>query len=341
MSKRSKRQVSLTNSKIAVVGSGSWATALVKSLQMKSSNVYWWVRSQENIDFIIKHHRNPKYLRSVEINIDKDKIFTDIKEVLRDAEVVFLVIPSLFLRKSLVGLKPIDFKNKIIVSTIKGIIPRRNLLISEYLQTTFKISKENYIFLTGPTHAEEVANNRLTFITLASESESNIDKTASLLGNAFLKIRKSNDIVGLEYASIVKNIYAIALGICNSLGYGDNFQAVLISNAIKEMKLFLDAICPYQRVIMSSGYLGDLIATSVSQFSRNRTFGNMIGKGYSTRSALLEMNMIPEGYYAVRPFYRLVRKSGVKMEIVKSVYRILYKKVTPIEEFQKLETFLI
>jgi len=341
MEKPSKKNIKPENRKIALAGDGSWGTALVKSLRSNNRDVKWWVRNQGTIDFIEKYNRNPDYLRQTEINLEPERISTNLSSIIRDSEIALFVIPSLFFRKSLASLTPSDFEGKIVISAIKGIIPKNDMLISDYFFEHFKVPKDKFVFLTGPSHSEEVANKRMTFITLASKSEELASEMAEIFDNDFLKIRTSQDVEGLEYAAILKNIYAIATGICHSMGYGDNYLAVFVSYAVQEMEHFLDKVCPFDRDIKTSGYLGDLMVTSFSQFSRNRTFGGMIGRGYSTKSALFEMNMIPEGYFTVRSFYRILKKHDVDMKIVKTVYKILYQKLSPAEEFRKLEKFFI
>lgn len=341
MGKTLKKTIKPGKNKIVVVGDGSWGTALVKSLRSHLQDVSWWVRNEETIDFVKKYNRNPDYLRSVDVNVEPERISTNITKLVKEAEIVLFAIPSLYFRRSVVGLAPDDLKNKVIISAIKGIIPNNDMLVSDYLKEHFKVDEDKFVFLTGPSHSEEVANKRMTFITLASKSRELAEEMAVLFDNSFIKIRTSDDVEGLEYAAILKNIYAIAMGICHSMGYGDNYQAVFASNAIREMEQFLNQICPAERDIKTSGYLGDLMVTSFSQFSRNRTFGGMIGRGYSTRSALLEMNMIPEGYFAVHSFFRILKKRNLDMKIVKAIYRILYQKTPPAEEFQKLEEYFI
>lgn len=341
MEKKSGKTTKLQKRKIAVAGDGSWGTALVKTLRSNSTDVSWWVRKQEIIDFVRKNNRNPDYLRSVEINIEPERISTNLVTVVEKTDIILFVIPSLYFRRSVIKLTSSNLEDKVVISGIKGIIPHHDMLISDYFFEHFKVPADKFVFLTGPSHSEEVANKRMTFITLASKSLSLVEDMAGIFDNGFLKIRTSSDVEGLEYAAILKNIYSIATGICHSMGYGDNYLAVFVSNAIREMKSFLDYACPAERDIKNSGYLGDLLVTSFSQFSRNRTFGGMIGRGYSIKSALFEMNMIPEGYFTVRSFCRILKKYDIEMPIVQAVYKILYQKGNPVEEFQKLESYFI
>jgi len=325
--------------KIAILGSGSWATALVKTLEIENE-LFWWVKDQKSAQFIRKYHRNPDYLRAVELNIKSEHIFDDKAEAINLAEIILFVIPSLYLKESLKGLDKKIFQKKILISAIKGLIPGDNILVSDFFKKYYEIKEEQYVFLTGPSHAEEVIRRRSTYITLVTESRYNADVLSPLFTKDFLKIRTAKGVKGHEYASVMKNIYAIASGICHSLGYGDNFQAVLVSNAILEMNKFMKRACCDSKLILSSGYLGDLLVTSYSQYSRNRTFGNMIGHGYHPKAALLEMNMIPEGYFAVNSFYQIMKQSPVNLKIIRTVYRILYKGADATEEFKKLEKHL-
>ncbi|HPD64308.1 MAG TPA: NAD(P)-binding domain-containing protein [Bacteroidia bacterium] len=323
--------------KVAIIGDGSWGTALTKTLfDKKEVELYWWIRQQKTYEYIVRYGRNPRYLRSVDIDLKPRFLSTDIKYVAENAEIVFIAIPSLFIRQNLSLLQASDFEGKVIVSTTKGILTHKNMLVSEYMKAHFAVPPEKYVFLTGPSHAEEVVNQMNTYLTLASVSS----ETASLIGNLlktnFLNFRTSTDIKGLEYSASLKNIYAIASGVSHSLGYGDNFIAVLISNAIRETQKFLEHCCICTRNIMTSGYLGDLMVTAFSQFSRNRMFGEMIGHGYSPRAALLELNMIPEGYYSIRPFYRIARESHIEMKIVTAMYQILYEQEDPHQILEQL-----
>jgi len=341
MDKLLKKQQKSQKIKVAILGDGSWATALCNTINENGGDVYWWVRLPETIDYIKKHHRNPDFLRTIGLTIDPQKISNDIVEIVKKADALLFAIPSLYLRDSLKPLSKKDFQNKLVVSAIKGILPRSHELISEFFRNRYSIPADNYVFLTGPSHAEEVADQRLTYLTLASTSELSIEIVKNIIRNDFIRVRGSSDIKGLEYATVLKNIYAIAVGMCHSLGYGDNFLAVFTANAAKEMSDFLELAAPADRKFYSSAYLGDLMVTTFSQFSRNRTFGSMIGKGYSVKSALLEMNMVPEGYYAVNAFYAVLKNYPVKMHIVEAVYHILYKKQPVHDEIKKLQKYFM
>lgn len=326
----------MNKSKIAVIGGGSWATAIVKILGNNINQVNWWVRSQETAEHIKKYKHNPNYLSSVEFEAGKLFVSTDLKEIVLQSEVVILAVPSAFLKEALRTVESKDFKNKIVFSAIKGIVPEHNLIVAEFINQIFQVPLENIGVITGPCHAEEVAMEKLSYLTVASQDASNAEFLASNLACRYIKTTVSDDIYGTEYSAVLKNVFAIASGVCHGLGYGDNFQAVLISNAIQEIKRFVDKVHPIERDIKSSAYLGDLMVTAYSQFSRNRTFGNMIGKGYSVKTAQMEMNMIAEGYYGVKCVYEINKEYKVDMPITDSVYRILYERMSPAIEMRLL-----
>lgn len=320
---------------VAVIGSGSWATALVKMLLFNEQCINWYIRKPETIAYIIEHKRNPHYLSSV--NIDSKCLFMsdNLKDVISRSEIIIFAIPSAFLKETLSG-KEVDLNGKLVVSAIKGIIPNDNLTIAEYFNQYHKVPFSKIGIIAGPCHAEEVALERLSYLTIASKTTGTSRLIAEKLHSHFIKTVIAKDIYGTEYAAVLKNIYAIATGISHGLGYGDNFISVLISNAYREMKRFLDNTYPSKRKLGSSAYLGDLLVTAYSQFSRNRTFGNMIGKGYSAKSAMLEMNMIAEGYYSTRCIMEINQKFKVKMPIAEAVYNILYERISPSMEIRLL-----
>jgi glycerol-3-phosphate dehydrogenase (NAD(P)+) len=322
--------------KIAVIGGGSWATAIVKMLCNNAKEVNWWIRSEAVIDHIKKYRHNPNYLTSVEFDTSKLILSKDIKEVIAKSDMIIMAVPSAFLKDALKGLTAENFKNKNIFSAIKGIVPEDLLIVGEFFNKNFSIPMENIGVITGPCHAEEVAMEKLSYLTVASQNTEIASFIASQLNCRYIKTTVSDDIYGTEYSAVLKNVFAIASGICHGLGYGDNFQAVLISNAIQEIKRFVDEVHPIDRDIKSSAYLGDLLVTAYSQYSRNRTFGAMIGKGYSVKHAQLEMNMIAEGYYGVKCVYEINKTYNVDMPITTAVYNILYEKASPASEMLAL-----
>lgn len=321
---------------LAVIGGGSWATALVKILLNNVPVVHWWLRNPESVEFIRRYHHNPHYLSDVEFDLKKIIPSSDLQEVVRNCEWIVLAVPAAFLNTALKGLDKNLLKDKKIFSAIKGIIPEHNLIPGDYMQQEFKVPLNSMGVITGPCHAEEVALEKLSYLTIACQDNTNATQMASMLGCRYIRTIISDDIYGTEYAAVLKNIVAIASGICHGLGYGDNFQAVLISNAIREIKRFVDAVHPIERDINDSAYLGDLLVTAYSQFSRNRTFGNMVGKGYSVKSAQVEMNMIAEGYYAADCIHEINQKLNVDLPICLAVYNILYGKVSPRMEMRLL-----
>ena len=322
--------------KVAVIGGGSWATAIVKMLCNNATGVHWWLRNASVVEHIKKYKHNPNYLTSVEFDTNKLLLNTDLKDVLSKADVLIMAIPSAFLKDALSGLNANDFKNKKVFSAIKGIVPEHNLIVGEFFNKEYGIPMENIGVITGPCHAEEVAMEKLSYLTIASQNIESASFVASQLNCRYIKTTVSDDIFGTEYSAVLKNVFAIASGICHGLGYGDNFQAVLISNAIREIKRFVDTVHPINRDIKESAYLGDLLVTAYSQFSRNRTFGSMIGKGYSVKSAQLEMNMVAEGYYAVKCMHEINKQHKVEMPITDAVYNILYEKYAAVVEIRLL-----
>ncbi|MCF6241991.1 MAG: NAD(P)-binding domain-containing protein [Bacteroidales bacterium] len=312
--------------KIAVIGGGSWATAIIKMLfeNVNSDNkINWYIRDKEVIDSIKETQRNPKYLSSVEIDLDKVNFYVDLNQIINDSDYLIFVIPSAFLNEAMSQVRA-DMSNKVVVSAIKGIVPDENQIIGEYFHNNFHVPLNSIVIIAGPCHAEEVALERLSYLTIASQDLLKAEFIANKLETRFIKTTISDDIYGTEYSSVLENVFAMAAGICHGLGYGDNFQAVLISNAIQEIKRFVDTVHPISRDIKDSAYLGDLLVTAYSKFSRNRTFGMMIGKGYSVKSAQLEMNMVAEGYYAVNCIHQINKKYNIYMPITDAVYNIIY-----------------
>lgn len=326
--------------RIAVVGAGSWATAIVKILSNNLEQINWWIREPEIIDSLKKYNHNQMYLSSVEFDMKKIAVYNNLKRAISNSDVIIFCVPAAYLHATLLEIHPSDLKNKVIVSAIKGIVPEYNMIISEYFNKQWNIPFEQFGVVSGPSHAEEVALEKLTYLTVASLTQSYADKIAEAFACRYIKTSTSDDIWGTEYAPVLKNVMAIACGICHGLGYGDNFQAVLVSNAIQEIKRFVDAVHPIERDIKSSVYLGDLLVTCYSQFSRNRTFGNMIGQGYSVKFAQLEMKMVAEGYYAVKCLKDINKDKKVEMPIVDAVYNILYEKISPVIEMKILSDIL-
>jgi len=325
--------------KIAVFGSGSWATAIVKMLSENLETVGWYMRNEQSLEYIKQNKHNQNYLSSVEFNLDQLKLSNDINELIEYADYLIFVIPSAFVQDELNKIT-ISLEGKILFSAIKGIIPQSGLIVGKHFHDKMNVPFENIGVITGPCHAEEVALERLSYLTIACQDETKAAILGKCLSSDYIKTKTSDDIIGTEYAAMLKNIFAIAAGIAHGLGYGDNFQSVLMSNAIREMKRFIKKVHKMKRNINNSAYLGDLLVTGYSTFSRNRMFGNMIGKGYTVKSAQFEMTMIAEGYYATKSAFEINQKNGAKTPIIDTVYRILYEGKNPKKQFKKLTELL-
>ena len=321
--------------KFAVIGGGSWATAIAKMLCENQEKIAWYMRSTYAVEHLKHQYHNPNYLSSVEFDINQLELTTDINEAVNFADYLIFAIPSAFLSGELEKLTE-SLEGKVIFSAIKGIVPETSLIVGEHFHKEYNIPYENIGVITGPCHAEEVALERLSYLTIACGDRTKAKIVAKNLSSYYINAKISDDIIGTEYAAMLKNIYAIAAGIAHGLGYGDNFQSVLMSNAIREMKKFIKEVHKMKRNINNSAYLGDLLVTGYSVFSRNRMFGNMIGKGYTVKSAQMEMSMVAEGYYATKSAYKLNQKYGAKTPIIDAVYEILYENKEPKKVFKKL-----
>lgn len=321
--------------RIAVLGGGSWATAIAKIVLSNAPEINWYMRRQEQIDDFIRLSKNPSYLTGVKFDTDRINFTSNINHLVASSDILIFATPSPFLKQHLKKLRR-RIDTKIIVSAIKGIVPDENLIITDFFEQKYNVPKENLAVLAGPCHAEEVALERLSYLTIASTSRERAKMLAAKFSTNFVKTTTSDDVTGMEYSSVMKNIYSIAAGICHGLKYGDNFQSVLISNAIQEINRFCNATNPLHRDINESAYLGDLLVTAYSKFSRNRLFGTMIGKGYSVKTAQMEMEMIAEGYYATKTIYEINQKYKVDMPIVEAVYEILYNRNSPILKIREL-----
>ena len=327
--------------KFGIIGSGSWATALIKILSEKNEEINWYFRNSDNIDFISKNYHNPKYLSSVKLNLKKIRISDNINKMVTNSDVIIIAVPSEYVNKEMKKIE-VDISKKIIICALKGLVPETNQLFSEHMQKYYNISMENFLVIGGPCHAEEVALEKLSYLTIGS---SNLD-LCKIISEKFkckyINVKVSDDVIGIEYASMLKNIFALAVGIANGLGYGDNYQSVLVSNSIKEMEKFISKRHKIKRNINNSAYLGDLLVTGYSSFSRNRMFGNMIGKGYTVKAAQSEMKMVAEGYIATKKAYLLNEQSAKKIElpIINAVYKILYEKRSTKKIFRELSNII-
>jgi len=321
--------------KIAIIGSGSWATAIAKIVIEHTHDIGWYFRKEDKIEEFKRKGHNPAYLTSVHFNLNEIFFSSDINEIVEEYDTLVFVTPSPYLKDLLKKLKK-GLHSKLIVTAIKGIVPDEDLVCSEYFHKAYSVPYENLAVIGGPSHAEEVAMERLTYLTIGC---SDVDKARSFsekLASNYVKTKTSQDVIGIEYASVLKNVYAIAAGMCYGLKYGDNFQAVLMSNAMQEMNRFLNTINPIERAIIDSVYLGDQLVTGYSKFSRNHTFGAMIGKGYSVKAAQIEMEMVAEGYFGTKCMKEINRRLHVNMPILDAVYNILYERINPQTEIKLL-----
>lgn len=333
---------------IGVLGSGSWATAIVKILlEKKDRRINWWVREEEIIPTLLEEKHNPLYLSEAYIDSDRINISSDIREVIGKSDDIYLVVPSAFVDKALKDVPKEELAKKRFISAVKGIVPEYNTIITEYLREEKEVDYSQLCIISGPSHAEEAARQKLTYLTVASTNRDFAEQVRRQIGCQYIKTTYSTDMTGIECAAVLKNIYAIAAGMCRGLGYGDNIIAVLISDALQEMTDFMQQISPMigngdfntdarLRQFESFAYLGDLLVTSYSQFSRNRTFGNMLGYGYSIKAAQLEMKMVAEGYYAVKGVKQIIKSIGLRMPIVEAVYAVLYERKSPEKVMKKV-----
>ena len=311
-----------------VLGGGSWGTALVKILLENNKYVNWYLRNEETIEFIKKFKKNPNYLRALNIDTSKTKLSSSIEKTVKNSTIIILAIPSPFLDSELKKIKS-SLNKKTIFSALKGVVPQTHLIVSEHLNKIYNVPSSKIGIITGPCHAEEVALEKLSYLTVACKNSEIGKFMKHSLETKFIKAKISNDIKGVEYAAMLKNVYALVVGISHGLGYGDNFQSVLISNSLREMKSFIKIIYKIKRDINDTEYLGDLLVTSYSAFSRNRTLGNMLGKGYSLKAAISEMSMISEGYYATKNAYEIGLENKIEFDIINTAYNILYQNYSP------------
>lgn len=344
--------------KFGVIGSGSWATALVKILTDNKNAINWWIRNERNIEFIKQRHHNPSYLHSVNFNTSLLSMSTDIGEVIKNSEILIIGIPSAYIEQSISHLQSHALDGKKIVSAVKGILPEQNILLNYYLQQKFNFPLENYFAVLGPCHAEEVAAEKLSYLTFSGLDVTTASEIASYFSTSYINTVINHDILGVQYAAVLKNIYALGAGIAHGLDYGDNFQSVYIANSADEMAGFLKEFGAEHIVVgehegedpithrrtsnyAASVYLGDLLVTCYSLYSRNRTFGNMIGKGYSVKAAQLELNMVAEGYNAAKCIYNINKSIEASMPIAETIYKILWENVKPADGFKRIEEVLV
>lgn len=321
--------------KIAIIGGGSWATAIAKIVIGKTNHIGWYMRRDDSIENFRRMGHNPNYLTSVRFNVDNIFFSSDINKIVEAYDTLVFVIPSPYLKNHLKKLKT-RLHDKFIITAIKGLVADDYLACSEFFHNVYDVPIDNLACIGGPSHAEEVALERLSYLTVGCSNQEKAQAFADVIASDYIKTKTSSDLLGIEYSSVLKNVYAIAAGICTGLKYGDNFQAVLMANAVQEMSRFLSAIYPLDRNVYDSVYLGDLLVTGYSNFSRNRTFGTMIGKGYSVKSAQIEMEMIAEGFFGTKCMKEKNRHMHVNMPILDAVYNILYERISPQIEIKLL-----
>lgn len=345
------------NMRIGVIGNGSWATALVKILTDNHYEVNWWVRNTSSIEYIKKRRHNPNYLPSAYFDVSLLKLSSNVKDVVNDSDLLLLAVPSAYIESALEPLSKEDLQGKKILSAIKGLVPGHDVLLNDFLQQRFDFPLENYFAVLGPCHAEEVSAEKLSYLTFSGIDVEATKQVASFFQTGYINTIINTDILGVQYAAVLKNIYALGAGIAHGLDYGDNFLSVYIANAADEMASFLRSVGAQHMVVGEHGhkdatgkkdinyaasvYLGDLLVTCYSLYSRNRTFGAMIGKGYSVQSAQLEMNMVAEGYYASKCIYNINKKIGAEIPVAETVYKILWERMNAEEGFKKVEEVLV
>ena len=334
-------QTSSIPGRIGILGGGSWATALAKIVLTKQPHLNWLLSSTNHVKEFTRLKHNPSYLTSVTFDLSKITFFTDsdVNDFFRSCDTVILATPSPYIRYYLKRVRNSVIRPKLIINAIKGMVPEENILISDYLQEYKELRPGQIAVIAGPCHAEEIAKDRVSYLTIGCFDMGKAKVLSEeLFSNDFVHCAVSRDVVGIEYSAVLKNIYAIAAGICHGLNLGDNFQSVLISNAIAEMSNFVSTVHLVSRDVTESVYLGDLLVTAYSSFSRNRTFGNMIGKGYSVRAAQMEMNMVAEGYYAAKCIHLINLRYQVNMPICRTVYEILYEGAPVEASIRRLST---
>lgn len=324
-----------TCGRVAIMGGGSWATAIAKIVLNHEESINWYMRRDDRIEEFKRLGHNPAYLTSQHFDVSRINFSSDINQIVKQSDTLIFVTPSPYVKNHLKKLKT-SLRDKLVVTAIKGIVPEVNMTVSKYFERMYNVPEDQIATIGGPSHAEEVALDRLCYLTVGCRNLDNARLVAEILSSRNVKTSVSQDIEGIEYSSVLKNVYAIAAGICQGLKYGDNFQAVLVANAVQEMDRFLQSIEPGERKISSSAYLGDLLVTMYSNFSRNRVFGTMIGKGYSVKTAQLEMEMIAEGYYGTKCMKDINKHLRVNMPILDAVYNIIYERISPSIEIKIL-----
>ena len=323
---------------IGVIGGGSWGTALVSLLSNEKSKIYWCVRTQHHIDNIIEEKRNKKYLPNCIIDPSKVLLTTSVSELINASDILIVATPAEFLLNTFKNIREENLIGKSIISATKGVVPQRNLTPYKFFQEIY--NKVDYGVISGPCHAEEIAMSRRSYLTFSAQNEKVSSLIINQMTNHFVSVKKSNDVFGTELSAILKNIYALLVGVCHGLGYGDNFLSVLISSSASELGKIIYSIDPNERKISDSAYLGDLLVTCYSLHSRNRKFGNFIGRGYSVKNTKESMNMVAEGYNATKCINELLGDKAKSYPILTTTYNILYKNTSPKKQIRALENII-
>jgi len=329
-----------------IIGNGSWATALAKMLTDNGNRVHWWMRNERSVTHLQKKHHNPQYLTSV--NFDPALILpsTDLQQVVAACEVVLICVPSAYIKEVLQQLPEDSLRGKLVISAIKGILPEQYILLNDYLHTHYKLPANQYVAITGPCHAEEVAQERLSYLTFSGLESTTTERLAQNFRTDYIRTTVNQDLWGAQYAAVLKNIYAVGAGMAHGLGYGDNFLSVYITNCYREMYGFLQTQYQQSNSVAeapdfhTSAYLGDLLVTAYSPHSRNRSFGTLLGKGYSVMAATTEMSMVAEGYFAARGMNQVAEAMGISMPIMKQIHNALWEQCQPDEAFSAIELLL-
>jgi glycerol-3-phosphate dehydrogenase (NAD(P)+) len=311
--------------KICIVGAGSWATALCKIFSDAGIEVCWWFHREEDALQFRETGHNPRYLSDVDFSGRKIMAESQLEKAIKTSDMVLIAVPSAYVAQVLKGLSPEIFQDKMLITSVKGILPEQLMLVTDFLVTAFRVEKDQLAVIGGPCHAEEVALEKQSYLTVASSNPEFAGLLKERMQSRYISVRVSSDPEGVEWAAVLKNVYAIACGVCHGQGFGDNFQAVLVSNAMQEMQLFLETHLPGHRNTLESAYLGDLLVTAYSTFSRNRTFGNMVGRGYSIRAAQVELGMVAEGFYAIKALHKMRKKLQLHLPIAEAMYSVMYE----------------
>lgn len=332
--------------RIGIIGNGSWGTALAKILTDNGHQIHWWLRNKTAVEHLIERHHNPHYLTSVRFLPDTILPGTDLTAIITACDTLIVAVPSAYAQDVIESVDPSLWRGKKVVSAIKGILPQCKKLLSDFLVEHVGFDVHDYAAITGPCHAEEVAQERLSYLTFSGLDDPFTEAVASAFRSPYIRVTHNHDIWGAQYAAVLKNIYAIGAGMAHGLDYGDNFLSVFITSCYREMHQYLVAHFEANHPggvrpdFHTSAYLGDLLVTCYSLHSRNRTFGTMIGKGYSIKAAMLEMNMVAEGYYASRGMQTISGQCGIEMPLAQKVYQVLWEGRDAAVCFQEIEGML-